>query len=195
MDARPNTRRVDRERKPTPPQPPRGAKQIVIPVTRPRYDEIWHHPERIRGFVDGWVRSAPELFPAGFHRGYRLHGFGRQSRKLPGLKLRKVVTDDASSYWLRPSFITSYMTGTIDELACPLLLAAPGVPAWLLTIGRGHSERYWHRAVERLGRSSIRRPSGSNCRMCPESSFASESPGSFSMRSLSSSARESARDP
>src|SRR5512142_1670529 len=38
MDARPNTRRVDRERKPTPPQPPRGAKQIVIPMTRPLYD-------------------------------------------------------------------------------------------------------------------------------------------------------------
>ena len=89
---RPNTRPVDRERKPAPPQPPRGAKQIVIPMTRPQYDEIWHDPRRIRAFVDGWARSAPELFPAGFDRGYRLHGFGRESRKLPGLKLRKVVT-------------------------------------------------------------------------------------------------------
>ncbi len=103
MDARPNTRRVDRERKPTPPQP-RGAKQIVIPMTRPQYDAIWHDPQRIRAFVDGWVRSAPELFPAGFDGGYRLHGFGRPSRKLPGLKLRKVVADDGSSYWLRPEW-------------------------------------------------------------------------------------------
>jgi len=32
MDARPKTRRVDRERNAPAPQPPRGAKQIVIPL-------------------------------------------------------------------------------------------------------------------------------------------------------------------
>jgi hypothetical protein len=155
MDARPNTRRVDRERKPTSLQPARGAKQIVIPMTRMQYDEIWYDPQRIRAFVDRWARSAPELFPDGFDRGYRLHGFGRQSRKLPGLTLRKVVTADDSSFWLRPSFMTGYMTGTVDELAYPLLLAAHGVPAWLLKIGFGRSEMYWHRVIERLGRSSL----------------------------------------
>jgi hypothetical protein len=155
MDERPNTRRVNRERKPAPRQPPRGAKQIVIPMTRPQYDQIWHDPERIRAFVDDSARAAPELFPTGFDRGYRLHGFGRRSRKLPGLKLRKVVTADGSSYWLRPSFMTSYMTGTVDELAYPLLLAAHGVPPWLLAIGFGRGEMYWHRLVERLGRSSL----------------------------------------
>ena len=96
MDARPNARRVDRERKPTPPQP-RGAKQIVIPMTRAQYDETWHDPQGVRTFGDGWARSAPELFPTGFDRGYRLHGFGRVSRKLPGLKLRKILLDDGSS--------------------------------------------------------------------------------------------------
>ncbi len=30
-----------------------------------------------------------------------------------------------------------------------------GVPAWLLKIGFGHSEMYWHRVVERLGDSSL----------------------------------------
>jgi hypothetical protein len=155
MNARPNTRRVDRERKPVPPQPPRGAKQIVLPMTRSLHDEIWYDPQRVREFVDGWFRSAPELFPAGFDRGYRLHGFGRQSRKLPGLKLRKLVTDDGSSYWLRPSFIVGYMAGTVDELAYPLLLASHGVPPWLLKIGFGHSEMYWYRIIERLGHSSL----------------------------------------
>src|SRR3954465_10613425 len=155
MDARPNTRRVDRERKPAPTQAPRGAKQIVIPMTRPQYDEVWHDPERIRAFVDDAARSAPELFPPAFDRGYRLPGFGRESRKVPGRKLRKIVTDDGSSYWLRPGFIAGYMTGTIEELGYPLLLAAHGVPPWLLKIGFGHSEMYWHRVVERLGRSSL----------------------------------------
>ena len=48
--------------------------------------------------------------------------------KLPGVKLRKIVLADGTSYWLRPSFVTSYMTGTVEELAYPLLLAAHGVP-------------------------------------------------------------------
>jgi hypothetical protein len=155
MDARPNTRRVDRQRKPAPPQPPRGAKQIVIPMSRPQYDETWHDPQRIRAVIDEWACSAPELFPAGFDRGYRLHGFGRPSRKLPGIMLRKLVTTDGVSYWLRPSFVAGYMTGTVDELAYPLLLAAHGVPPWLLTIGFGHGDMYWHRLLERLGRSSL----------------------------------------
>jgi hypothetical protein len=155
MDARPKTRRVNRDRRPSPPQPPRDAKQIVIPMARPQYDEIWHDPRRIRAVVDGWVRSAPELFPAGFDRGYRLHGFGRESRKLPGLKLREIVLEDGSSDWLRPGFIAGHMAGTVDELAYPLLLAAHGVPAWLLKAGFGRSAMDWHRVVERPGRSSL----------------------------------------
>ncbi len=155
MDTRPNTRQVDRERKSPASQPPRGAKQIVIPMTRTQYDEIWHETERLRAFVEEWARVAPELFPDGFGPGYRLHGFGRESRKLPGVKLRKIVTADGTAFWLRPSFVTGYMTGTVDELAYPLLLAAHGVPPWLLKIGFGHSEMYWHRIVERLGRTSL----------------------------------------
>ena len=111
-----------------PPQPPRGAKQIVIPMIREQYDDLWHDAKRVRAFLAGWAQSAPELFPADFGRGYCLHGFGRESRKLPGLKLRKIVTADGSPYWLRPSFITSYMTGTVEELAYPLLLAAMAFP-------------------------------------------------------------------
>ena len=155
MDARPKTRRVNRERNTHELQAARGAKQIVIPMTRQQYDEIWHNAERLRTFLVEWARSAPELFPVGFDQGYRLHGFGRQSRKLPELKLRKIVLVDGTSYWLRPSFVTSYMTGTVEELAYPLLLAAHGVPPWLLTIGFGHSDMYWYRVIERLGRNSL----------------------------------------
>jgi hypothetical protein len=155
MDTRPNTRPVDRERKSPASQPPRGAKQIVIPMTRIQYDEIWHETERLRAFVEEWARVAPELFPDGFGPGYLFHGFGRESRKLTGMKLRKIVLADGTSFWLRPSFVTGYMTGTVDELAYPLLLASHGVPPWLLKIGFGHSEMFWYRVIERLGRSSL----------------------------------------
>ena len=71
------------------------------------------------------------------------------------MKLRKIVLADGTSYWLRPSFVTSYMTGTVEELAYPLLLAEHGVPPWLLTIGFGHSDMSWYRLLERLGRNSL----------------------------------------
>ena len=155
MDARPKTRRVDRERKAVAEQAPRGAKQIVIPMTRQQYEQLWSQPDRLRAFVDALAREFPELFPSDFQEGYAWHGFGRESRKLPGVKLRKLVLADGSAYWLRPSFVTSYMTGTVDELAYPLLLAAYGVPPWLLTIGFGQSDMFWYRLLERLGRSSL----------------------------------------
>ena len=128
MDARPKTRQVNREPRTPPPQAPRGAKQIVIPMIRQQYDGIWQDAERMRAFVDEWAQLAPELFPEDFDQGYCLHGFGRESRKLPGLKLRKIVLANGTPHWLRPSFVTSYMTGTVDQLAYPLLLAVHGVP-------------------------------------------------------------------
>ena len=143
MDARPKTRQVDRERKTPSTQVPRGAKHIVIPMTQQQYDDIWHDADRVRSFIEQCARSAPELFPAGFDQGYCLHGFGRESLKLSGLKLRKIVLANGASYWLRPSFIFSYMTGTADELVYPLLLAAHDVLFWLLTLGFGHNDMFW----------------------------------------------------
>jgi len=155
MDAQPKPRHVNRERSAPAMQAPRGSKQIVIPMPRRGYDAIWNDAQQVRALIDGWSQVAPELFPAGFDRGYALHGRGRESSKLPGVKLRKIVLANGDSYSLRPSFVFPYMTGTVDELAFPLLLAAHGVPAWLLVEGFGHSEMYWYRLIERLGRSSL----------------------------------------
>lgn len=155
MDARPKTRRVHRERPEAGSQVPRGARQIVIPMTRPQYDGVWGDSARLRSYVDEWAATAPELFPEGFAAGYALHGQGRESRKMPGVRLRKVVLRDGSSYGLRPSFVLPYMRGTVDDVSYPLLLAAHGVPAWLLTRGFGRNDMYWHRLVEGLGRNSL----------------------------------------
>ena len=60
MDARPKTRQVDRERKTPSTQVPRGAKQIVIPMTQQEYDDIWHDADRVRSFIEqlpGRLRS------------------------------------------------------------------------------------------------------------------------------------------
>lgn len=155
MDAPRQTRRLNRDKLVGTDQVPRGGKQIVIPLTRGQYQEFWDSAELLRRYLDELFQIAPELFPPGFEQGYALHGQGRESRKMPGIRLRKVVLADRSQFWLRPSFVMSYMMGDVDDLAFPLLLAAHGVPAWLLVTGFGRSEMYWQRILERLGRSSL----------------------------------------
>lgn len=97
----------------------------------------------------------PELFPAELRRGYALHGFARPSKKLDGIRLRKIWAGGGPAYHLRPSFVLSYMTGTVDALDHPLLLLSFGVPCWVLTLIFGHSDLHWHRLVERIGRNHL----------------------------------------
>ncbi len=66
------------------------------------------------------------------------------------------------------------MAGTADEWAYSLLLAAHGVPIWLLKVGFGHSEMFWHRLVERLGRSSLVRTTVRDPARLPEHLAADE---------------------
>ena len=155
MDAQGRTRRVNRDRSERGEQSARGAKQIVIPMTQTQYDELWTDARQVRATVDRLLAESPELFPAGMADGYALNGFDRESRKLPGVQLRQVLLKDGTAYWLRPSFVLSYMMGTVDDVEYPLLLASHGVPAWLLTRGFGHSDMHWQRLIERLGRHSL----------------------------------------
>lgn len=155
MEAQRRTRQVHRDKLARSGQAPRGAKQIVVPMGRQEYEEIWRSPAALRARLQEWYQIAPELFPEGFGNGFALHGLGRESRKLPGIRLRKIVLSDGSSYGLRPSFVMGYMAGEVDPLSYPLLLAAHGVPLWLLTLGFGHNDMYWERLIERLGRSQL----------------------------------------
>jgi hypothetical protein len=155
MDALRQTRPLNRDKSKRSEQAPRGAKQIVIPLDRPQYDEIWNFPDQVRRLLMDLYQTSPELFPEGFENGFELQGFGRSSRKMPDIKLRKIVLSNGSSYWLRPSFVMPYMTGTVEELSQPLLLAAHGVPMWLITDIFGHHEMYWQRLIERVGESNL----------------------------------------
>ena len=72
-------------------------------MIRQQYDGIWQDAERMRAFVDDWAQLAAELFPEDFDEGYCLHGFGRESRTLPGLKPRKIVLADGTPYCFGPA--------------------------------------------------------------------------------------------
>ncbi|MDA1055901.1 MAG: hypothetical protein O3C40_36410 [Planctomycetota bacterium] len=147
MEAQKRTRRVNRERSQRGEQAPRGARQIVIPMTRTQYDEMWADPRQVRAYVNGLRAEAPELFPAGMAEGYAFHAYDRESRKQQGIRLRQVRLKHQSAYWLRPSFVLSYMAGTVNEVEHALLLASYGVPMWLLTAVFGHNDMYWQRLV------------------------------------------------
>ena len=156
MDVPKQARVLNRNRSAEPSQSQRRDRQIVIPMTREQFDEAWRDSGKMRTIVDGLMAEHPELFPECLLKGYGFHGFARPSKKLDGIQLRKIrPTGAAEAFHLRPCFAMSYMTGTTDELEYPLLLASFGVPYWVLTLGYGHSEMYWHRLVERLGRNSL----------------------------------------
>jgi hypothetical protein len=156
MDAAKKARVLNRNRPADTPQSQRGDRQIVLPMTQEQFDDCWHDAAKMRKLVDRLQAENPELFPACLREGYAFHGFARPSQKCDGIRLRKIRSRDGTqAYHLRPSFVMSYMTGTTDELEYPLLLASFGVPNWVLTMGFGHSDMYWHRLVERIGRNSL----------------------------------------
>jgi hypothetical protein len=156
MDALRRTRQMNRERSDRLLQARRGAKQIVIPMTREQYDVCWEDSLRTREFVDRTISQHPELFPPCLRNGFALHGFARPSRKLSGVRLRKIrPTGGGEAFHLRPSFVMSYMTGMADDLEYPLLLLSSGLPPSIVTMGFGHNDMYWYRLVERLGTNSL----------------------------------------
>ena len=70
MDAPKQARVLNRNRSADPPQPQRGEKQIVIPMTREQFDQCWHDPSKMRKIVDRIMAESPELFPACLLNGY-----------------------------------------------------------------------------------------------------------------------------
>lgn len=119
-----------------------------------RYDQIWHHPQKVRQCLDSLIEQFPELFPPGIEEGYQLRGHLPESKKLEGIRLRQIQFG-GQVYTLRPSFVMSYMSGTVNELEHPLLLLSIGVPTWIITQIFGRDEMFWYRHLERLGRNRM----------------------------------------
>lgn len=131
-----------------------GARQICIPMTQKHYDAIWDEPAAVRNYLDSLIEQHPEIFPPSVSEGYQLHGKLPESKKLPGIQLRQLRTKNAV-YTVRPSFVFSYMTGTVDELEKPLLLLAVRTPIWVVTAVCGRNDMFWERLLERMGRNSL----------------------------------------
>jgi hypothetical protein len=131
-----------------------GSRQIVIPMNRETYDDIWSDSVKVRKLVEELAAVYPELFPAEIDSGFQLSGFLPASKKMEKIRFRQCRIDGIA-YTLRPSFVMPYCCGSVEELEKPLRLLSHGVPCWLISEVFGHDEMYWHRHLQRLGRNSV----------------------------------------
>lgn len=140
----------------------RGSKRICIPIERTEYEQIIEDKKEVRQLLDRYIEQYPELFPSEIREGYKLHGMLPPSKKMPGVKLRRVqlkAKDDqnqAQVFTIAPSYVLPYMTGYSDEVEKALFLHQEfGVAFWGLSYVFGRNDMYWYRLTQNLGRNSV----------------------------------------
>jgi len=137
------------------------SKQICIFIDSEVYNDILCDPQAFRECLDQEIAAHPQLFPATIAQGYTLHDILPESKKMPGVRLRRiklnVPVDETTSpvYTVRPSFVFPYMTGLTTVIARALLLRLWGVPFWVLAYVFGRNAQYWYRLEQQVGRYSI----------------------------------------
>jgi len=131
----------------------RGHRTICLPVSEEAYARAIDDPAAFRRLLDQGFRTAPDLFPPGFARGYALKD-ERMSAK-QGAPIRRILLSDGAAYSIRPSFLMPYMAGRADAVEGPLFLRRFGVPYWALARIFGRDPMYWYRLECGLGRFSV----------------------------------------
>lgn len=97
-----------------------------------------------------------ELFPSEFTHGYTLHDILPESKKLRGMRLRRIKLKSTSQvYTIVPGFLLPYMTGYADDVEHALFLRRYGVPYSALTYIWGRNDMYWYRLENCIGKNSI----------------------------------------
>ena len=131
------------------------SKQVCLFIDPAEYEQILFEPEAFRQYLDRERALHPELFPAAIQQGYKMYDILPESKKIPGLRLRRIELESGEVFTIRPSFVLPYMTGYTDEVEKPLFLRRWGVPHWALAYVFGRDEQYWYRLENRLGRNSL----------------------------------------
>ena len=133
--------------------PARGGHGICVPAAEAEYGDLVKDPARFRPWLAGLAQRSPELFPAGFDRGFRMKDLYRSRKR--GLALRHVERRDGQSYRVRPSLVTPYLTGRVAAVEHGLFLRKFGVPLWALARVFGRDPMDWFRPECGLGRASV----------------------------------------
>lgn len=131
----------------------RGHRTLCLPIPEGVYRQVVHDPGEFRRTLEDSFRRIPEVFPAGFARGYELKD-DRVSVK-QGLPIRRILLKDGTAYSIRPSFLMPYMTARVQDVEGPLFLRKFGVPFWALARVFGDDPMFWYRLECGLGRFSV----------------------------------------
>lgn len=140
----------------------RESRRICLPIDQEVYQQMVNDQEAYRAYLDDCIKRHPELFPAGIEQGYKLHGFTRDSAKMPTVHVRRICLRERDEqgrmqvFQVVPSFVLPYLTGTVEDVEKPLFLHLKfGVPFWALTHVFGKDDSYWYRVSQQLGRPSL----------------------------------------
>lgn len=133
-----------------------GKKTIRLPIAKEMHRPFVSDYCFARRTIDEYIALRPELFPPDITKGYTFHSFSAPSKKLNGLRCRRIkLNADGEVFMIAPSFVMPYMTAYSADVSAPLLLICFAVPLWVLTLIFGHNDQYWYRLAVHFGRNSL----------------------------------------
>ena len=130
----------------------RQNRTICIPFDEDLYNNIVRDAPKFRQYVEMIFLDEPQLFPQEMSKGFQLKEI-RPSIKAC-LSIRRILVR-GTSYSIRPSFMTPYLTARVRDVEDPLLLRKYGVPFWVIAKLFGRDPMFWHRMERTLGRFSL----------------------------------------
>ncbi len=137
------------------------SRRIVIPMDYETYQIQMSECKQAKICISTQREAHPELFPAEMSEGYKLNGWTPPSKKMPGIRLRRIrlLTMDGQdkniAYTITPCDILPYMTGNVSDVEKALYLKKFGVPDSALTYVFGYNDSYWYRQTMAFGRYNI----------------------------------------
>ena len=150
---------------------PKETRIICLPFSQSNYQDIARDTLLFRKFVDDHLKKFPELFPKGIEQGYLMKD-SRISKRLD-IQVRRIKVGKLS-YTVRPSFVTPYLTGFVDDVEKALFYRKFAVPFWALPYGFGKNAMYWYRMELHIGHVQIVGTTIRNAEDLPEHLVADE---------------------
>lgn len=127
---------------------------ICLPISEEEYRKIMDSWPDVRRWIEESYSKTPELFPAGFEKGFGQKD-SRSSKKIPLRLWRITLHSDDQHYSIRPSFVMPWMTARTDDVAKGLFARTFGMPYWATAYLFGHDPMFWYRLETGLGRNSL----------------------------------------
>jgi len=133
----------------------RRGKSICLPCASEAAYHAWvADPQRFRHVLQAVSVQHPELFPAAFSGGFRLHDTYQSVKQ--GLRLRRIkLTQTGQVFLVRPSLVVPYLGAKTAEIEKALYLRQWGVPFEALVYVFGRDPMWYYRAWVSLGRNSL----------------------------------------